>query len=216
MKRKYLLAVLIAAAMPFTSMAQDDDLYFNPKKEAKEKAERRALLQRQYAEQRARRDSVYRLFWSGSDRSVDEYNRGGRIFSHYENVGKDSLGNDIIQFHVGKGVAPDSIYDDAYFAQKYADRDEDFVRTREMSRWDGSMIRGSTIIMVTVLTTGAAACGAGTILGATAIMPAGMILGSTLGMILGIMVTAAGMAAGMTHGIMAGAATTILGIGAVR
>ena len=105
MKRKYLLAVLIAAAMPLTSMAQDDDLYFNPKKEAKEKAERRALLQRQYAEQRARRDSVYRLFWSGSDRSVDEYNRGGRIFSHYENVGKDSLGNDIIQFHVGKGVA---------------------------------------------------------------------------------------------------------------
>ena len=96
MKRKYLLAVLIAAAMPLTSMAQDDDLYFNPKKEAKEKAERRALLQRQYAEQRARRDSVYRLFWSGSDRSVDEYNRGGRIFSHYENVGKDSLGNDII------------------------------------------------------------------------------------------------------------------------
>lgn len=137
MKRKYLLAVLIAAAMPLTSMAQDDDLYFNPKKEAKEKAERRALLQRQYAEQRARRDSVYRLFWSGSDRSVDEYNRGGRIFSHYENVGKDSLGNDIIQFHVGKGVAPDSIYDNAYFAQKYADRDEDFVRTREMSRWDG-------------------------------------------------------------------------------
>ena len=137
MKRKYLLAVLIAAAMPLTSMAQDDDLYFNPKKEAKEKAERRALLQRQYAEQRARRDSIYRLNWSGSDRSVDEYNRGGRIFSHYENVGKDSLGNDIIQFHVGKGVAPDSIYDDAYFAQKYADRDEDFVRTREMSRWDG-------------------------------------------------------------------------------
>ena len=44
MKRKYLLAVLIAAAMPLTSMAQDDDLYFNPKKEAKEKAERRALL----------------------------------------------------------------------------------------------------------------------------------------------------------------------------
>ena len=74
------------------------------------------------------------------------------------------------------------------------------------------MIRGSTIIMVTVLITGAAACGAGTILGATAIMPAGMILGSTLGTIHGIMV----IAAGMTLGIMAGAATTTLGIGAVR
>ena len=116
MKKFVLLAVLVAA-MPLTTMAQDDDLYFNPKQEAKKKAERRAQLQRQYAEQRARRDSIYRLFWSGSDRSVDEYNRGGRIFSHYENVGKDSLGNDIIMFHVGKGVAPDSIYDDAYFAQ---------------------------------------------------------------------------------------------------
>ena len=79
-----------------------------------------------------------------------------------------------------------------------------------------SMIRGSTIIMVTVLTIGAAACGAGTILGATAIMQAGMILGLTLGMILGIMATADGMVAGTTLGIMAGAATTILGIGAVR
>ena len=78
------------------------------------------------------------------------------------------------------------------------------------------MSHGSTIIMVTVLTTGAAACGDGTILGATAIMPPGMILGSTHGMILGIMVTAAGMAAGTPLGIMAGAATTILGIGAVR
>lgn len=42
------------------------------------------------------------------------------------------------------------------------------------------------------------------------IMPAGMILGSTLGTIHGIMVTVAGMVAGMTLGIMAGAATTIL------
>ena len=79
-----------------------------------------------------------------------------------------------------------------------------------------SMIRGSTIITVMVLTTGAAACGAGTILGATAIMPAGMILGLILGTIHGIMVTADGMVAGTTLGIMAGAASTILGIGAVR
>ena len=137
MKKMYLLAVLMAATMPFTAMAQDDDLYFNPKKEVKKQAEHRAQLQRAYAEQKARRDSIYALYWSGSNRSVDEYNRGGRFLSHYENVGKDSLGNDIIQFHVGKGVAPDSIYDDAYFAQKYADPEEDFSRTREMSRWDG-------------------------------------------------------------------------------
>lgn len=133
----YLLAVLMAAAMPFTSMAQDDDLYFNPKKEAKEKAERKAALLREYKAQQARRDSIYALFWSGSNRNVDEYNRGGRFLSHYEKVGTDSLGNDIIQFHVGKGVAPDSIYDDAYFAQKYINEEEDFGNTRRMSRWDG-------------------------------------------------------------------------------
>ena len=137
MKKMYLLAVLIAAAMPLASMAQDDDLYFNPKKEAKEQAEKRAAMQKAYELQRARRDSIYALYWSGSNRNVDEYNRGGRLFSHYEKVGTDSLGNDIIQFHVGKGLAPDSIYDDAYFAQKYADQDEDFARTRDMSRWDG-------------------------------------------------------------------------------
>ena len=137
MKKMYLLAVLIAAAMPLSSMAQDDDLYFNPKKEAKEQAEKRAAMQKAYELQRARRDSIYALYWSGSNRNVDEYNRGGRLFSHYEKVGTDSLGNDIIQFHVGKGLAPDSIYDDAYFAQKYADQDEDFARTRDMSRWDG-------------------------------------------------------------------------------
>ena len=78
------------------------------------------------------------------------------------------------------------------------------------------MIRGSTATMAMVRTTGVRACGAGTILGATAIMPAGMILGSTLGTIHGIMATVAGMVAGTTLGIMAGAATTILGIGAVR
>ena len=96
----------MAAAMPFTSMAQDDDLYFNPKKEAKEKAERKAALLREYKAQQARRDSIYALFWSGSNRNVDEYNRGGRFSSHYEKVGTDSLGNDIIQFHVGKGWYP--------------------------------------------------------------------------------------------------------------
>ncbi len=137
MKKMYLLAILIAASMPLASMAQDDDLYFNPKKEAKEKAEKRAELKRAYEAQRARRDSLYALYWSGSGRDVDEYNRGGHIFSHYENVGTDSLGNDIIQFRVGKGVAPDSIYDDSYFAQKYADQEEDFCRTRDISRWDG-------------------------------------------------------------------------------
>ena len=55
------------------------------------------------------------------------------------------------------------------------------------------MILGSMTIMAMVLITGAAVCGDGAILGVTDIMPAGMILGLTLGMILGIMATADGM-----------------------
>lgn len=137
MRKISLLAVLVAAVIPLASMAQDDDLYFNPKKEAKLQAEKHAEMQRAYNLQRARRDSIYSLHWSGSNRSVDEYNRGGRFLSHYEKLSTDSLGNDIIQFRVGKGVGPDSIYDDAYFAQKYADQEEDFSRTRELCRWDG-------------------------------------------------------------------------------
>ena len=72
-------------ALPFSMMAQDDDLYFNPKQEAKKVAEERAKRTQQLAEQRARRDSIYALYWSGSDRNVDEYNRGGKLFSQYQN-----------------------------------------------------------------------------------------------------------------------------------
>ena len=79
-----------------------------------------------------------------------------------------------------------------------------------------SMIRGSTIIMVTVLTTGAAACGAGTILGDTATIRAGTTHGLILGMIHGIMAMPDGMVAGTTHGIMAGVAGMDLGTGVVR
>ena len=136
MKKLVLLAVLMAA-MPLTSMAQDDDLYFNPKQEAKKEAALREQKIKAYQLQRARQDSLYALFWSGSNRSVDEYNRNGRILSQYQNIDTDSLGNDIISFRIDRGVKPDSIYDDAAFAQKYINQDEDFEYTRGMSRWDG-------------------------------------------------------------------------------
>ena len=136
MKKLVLLAVLMAA-MPLATMAQDDDLYFNPKEEAKKEAALREQRIKAYAQQRARRDSIYAIYWSGSPRSVDEYNRNGRILSHYQGITTDSLGNDIISFRLDKGVSPDSIYDDAAFAQKYINQDEDFEYTRDMSRWDG-------------------------------------------------------------------------------
>lgn len=136
MKKFVLLAVLVAA-MPLTTMAQDDDLYFNPKQEAKKEAALREQRAKAYARVRAVRDSLYAIHWSGSPRSVDEYNRNGRILSHYQGITTDSLGNDIISFRLEKGVKPDSIYDDEAFAQKFINQDEDFEYTRDLSRWDG-------------------------------------------------------------------------------
>ena len=136
MKKIVLLAVLVAA-MPLTTMAQDDDLYFNPKQEAKKEAALREQRAKAYARVRAVRDSLYAIYWSGSPRSVDEYNRNGRILSHYQGITTDSLGNDIISFRLEKGVKPDSIYDDEAFAQKFINQDEDFEYTRDLSRWDG-------------------------------------------------------------------------------
>ena len=136
--KKWIILSVFMVALPFSMMAQDDDLYFNPKQEAKKVAEERAKRTQQLAEQRARRDSIYALYWSGSDRNVDEYNRGGKLFSQYQNIGSDSLGNDIISFRIDKGVAPDTIYDDEAFAEKYTrDMRDDFDCTRCMSRWDG-------------------------------------------------------------------------------
>lgn len=136
--RKSVLLTILMAAVPLVSMAQDDDLYFNPKQEAKKEAALREQRAQAYARQRARRDSIYALYWSGSDRTVDDYNRNGRILSQYQDIATDSLGNDIITFRLDKGVRPDSIYDDAAFAQKYIKQDDDdFEYTRGMSRWDG-------------------------------------------------------------------------------
>lgn len=136
--KKWLVLSVFMAALPLTMMAQDDDLYFNPKQEAKKAAEERVQKAKLLAAQRARQDSIYALYWSGSDRNVDEYNRGGKLLSHYQNIGVDSLGNDIISFRVGKGVAPDSIYDDEAFAEKYMrGMGDDFDCTRDLSRWDG-------------------------------------------------------------------------------
>ena len=75
----------------------------------------------------------------GSNRNVDEYNRRGKYWSHYQKLGNDSLGNDIIQFQQGNGVYPDSAYVDTTFVAKYRNNagDDDFAYSRRMSRWDG-------------------------------------------------------------------------------
>ena len=123
MKKFFLITVLLGA-LPVVSMAQDDDLYFTPKKSVKTEESKPA-------------------YYVGSNRDVDEYNRRGKSWSHYQKVGVDEKGNDIIEFKKGNGVYPDSTYIDTTFVGKYYDtvvsQDDldDYLYTRRMSRWDG-------------------------------------------------------------------------------
>ena len=109
---KKILVSLILGALPLTMMAQDDDMYFVPSK--------KSSVSTTTVRSSARPAPT---FYSGSNRSVDEYNRRGG--SYYQVVSNDSVGNDIISFNGELGVYPDSA------------ATEDFALTREMSRWDG-------------------------------------------------------------------------------
>lgn len=118
--KKLLMLLLLAGSMPLASMAQDD-VYFVPSKATKKKMQ-----------------GDMPAFYSGSDRSVDEYNRYGRLNSWYQKVDSDSLGNDIITFQ-GPGIAPDTSYVDTVYVYSGGAQfaDEDYFCTRRMSRWDG-------------------------------------------------------------------------------
>lgn len=108
--KKLLLISMFAGMLPMTLVAQDDDLYFVPKKKSVEKV----------TDNYGMPTDVY---YSGSDRSIDEYNR--RLKSRVEVIGGDSTLNDTISFSAEKGVYPtDSV------------SDEDFKITKEMSRFD--------------------------------------------------------------------------------
>ena len=106
--KKLLLISVLFGLMPLSMAAQVDDLYFVPKKKSATKVTDNYGLPRE-------------VYYSGSDRSVDEYNR--RV-SHYDLIAKDSTLNDSIHFSAEKGVYPDSTLN------------EDFEITRKMSRFD--------------------------------------------------------------------------------
>jgi len=103
---KIIALTLVAALSPLATLAQDD-MYFVPTKENVEKSAAHYGMPRE-------------TYYSGSNRSVDEYNR--RIRSTVEPL--DSAGNDIIHFDAAEGQYPDSI------------AGGDFECTRKMSRFD--------------------------------------------------------------------------------
>lgn len=92
--KKLILISLLIGAMPLSMAAQDDDLYFVPKKSSKVET-----VNDHYG---LPRDTYY----IGSNRSVDDYNR--RMSSY---VPLDSASSDIIDFNGELGVYPDSLDD---------------------------------------------------------------------------------------------------------
>lgn len=107
MKKWILLTVVMV--LPLTMLAQDDDMYFVPTKE-------------NVAKEKKSWGMPADTYYSGSNRSVDDYN-------HYKMAPSDSVGNDIINFSAVRGVYPDSTYMDSSAAS-------DYQYTRRLSRFD--------------------------------------------------------------------------------
>ncbi len=110
--KKLIMSLLMLGALPLQTVAQDDDMYFVPTKENKAKEAKSYGMPSD-------------TYYSGSSRSVDDYNR--RIRSSVTPI--DSAGNDIIEFSAVRGVYPDSAYQEV--------ADDNYRYTRRMSRFDG-------------------------------------------------------------------------------
>ena len=108
---KKLLLLTVVAALPLGLMAQDDDMYFVPTKENVAKETKNYGMPK-------------KTYYSGSNRSVDEYNRS----AWSSVVPIDSAGNDIIDFSAVRGVYPDSTYVEAT---------DDYKYTKRLSRFEG-------------------------------------------------------------------------------
>lgn len=129
MMTRLLLITALIGAMPLTMAAQDDDLYFVPKKQAKQADENSASCS----------TGNTPTYYCGTDRDVDEYNRHGKLRSYYQKIGTDSLGNDIIEFHSsdtdGATTYADSTISIYPGSERYYDND-DYAFCRRMSRFD--------------------------------------------------------------------------------
>ena len=105
------LPFCLMALMPLSMSAQDDDLYFMPKKQKNASTVERITETQSTATQ-----------YEGLNLPVDEYNRRPQK-SMVEVIDGDSTKLDIIDFTEGMGVYPDSLA-------------EDFKLTKKMQRFD--------------------------------------------------------------------------------
>lgn len=116
--KKLILISLLIGALPLSMVAQDDDLYFVPKKSSK--------VERVNDDYGLPRETYY----SGSNRSVDDYNR--RVSTY---VPIDSASSDIIDFNGELGVYPDSLED--YKLTKKMERFDDYSLSDNAAYWAG-------------------------------------------------------------------------------
>ena len=120
--KKLLLISLLIGALPLGMAAQDDDLYFVPKKKSVEKVADDAWSSNRH------------VYYSGSNRSVDEYNRRG---SYYETINGDSTMTDVINFSAEKGVYPDSLTAEDFKLTRKMNRFEDYELKEDSAYWAG-------------------------------------------------------------------------------
>ncbi len=116
MKKFILTTMVMLVSVPL--LAQDDDLYYTPKKDSAVKAAKET-------------------YYSGSDRDVDEYNRSGK----YRNGSTGVDASDVVFLDGEQGVYPDSLTAEKKqggSSEYYADTDDDDFRySRELNRWYG-------------------------------------------------------------------------------
>lgn len=144
---RLLILTAIISLVSSTARAQDDDMYFTPrKKSAQEKAqdaERKAIIEKY------RRDhTIGSTFYVGTNRSSDEYNRRGKYRNTFSISGTDSVGNDIIDFKPGTGIYPDSTHlyanDSLLLERSYSKKqhladtsyEDDYYYSRRFNRFD--------------------------------------------------------------------------------
>ncbi len=120
MKRIVLISVLFGFMS--SGVFAQDDMYFTPKKVDKEES----------PEQGGRPAAA--VYYPGSSRDVDEYNRRGQFASSYYSLGSDSLLGDVISFDVDSAYV---MQGDTVPADDYSyNPEEDYTYSRMMSRFD--------------------------------------------------------------------------------
>ena len=113
-----LLALMVALPL---KVAAQDDVYFSTDDD--------------YSAQKAAVSDDKPAYYSGSNRSVDDYNRHGQFRSQYQKIGQN--GNDSFRLETGNGTYPDSTYvDTTYVGANGYDGDDDYNYTRRMNRFD--------------------------------------------------------------------------------